>query len=224
VLRLREMVVSKCHALIWYGTRESGAAGDDGYGSGRDADRREEKEKGFWIVDCGMSASFAFALWIHTDPAPGSTHGTFLLPPSSPAQTTPQRLSEPRQASLPFKLDHLTRLTIGTTTFEAHLHAEWPCDSCALHDSPAIALSSTSPPGTNASTPTTPANRDESPITLPNANEWKRTEPRRLALTSEQRKGDTRRRAGDAMRSLRAQYFGKDADAQGKGKKGGKGG
>ena len=43
-------------------------------------------------------------------------------------------------------------------------------------------------------------------------------------MTSEQRKGDTRRRAGDAMRSLRAQYFGKEADAQGKGKKGGKGG
>lgn len=168
-----------------------------------------------WYVPC-------LALRTRTDTVIGSTHGTFLLPPCSPSPATPQRLSDPRQASLPYKLEHLTRLTIGTTTFEAHLHAEWPCDGCALHDSPPIPLSTSSspPPTTNPST----TNRDESPIHLPNAKEWKSTEPRRLALTSEQRKGDTRRRAGDAMRSLRAQYFGKDADGQARGNKGGKGG
>lgn len=56
VLRLREMVVSKCHALVWYGTRESGASAGGGNGSDRDAERRDEK--GFWIVDCGMSLAW----------------------------------------------------------------------------------------------------------------------------------------------------------------------
>jgi hypothetical protein len=48
VVRLKEMVVSKVHALVWFGRRdEEGGEGDGGRG----------EEKGFWIVDCGASLS-----------------------------------------------------------------------------------------------------------------------------------------------------------------------
>ncbi|KAI5449434.1 hypothetical protein NCC49_004718 [Naganishia albida] len=186
VLRMKEMEVSKVHALVYYGVKEERYAGGT-------------EGKAWWIIDLG------------------STHGTFLLPPSSAAQASPTRLSEPRQASLPFKLDHLTRLTIGSTTFEAHLHPEWPCDACALHDTPPINISTfpSSPPGTGGESPN---------AAWAHGTGWKDTQPRRMALTSDQRKSDTRRRAGEAMRSLKAQYFAVDAGNGKNGKKGGKSG
>jgi hypothetical protein len=45
VVRLKEMVVSKVHALVWFGRRDEGI--------GEDGDNRGESEKGFWLVDCG---------------------------------------------------------------------------------------------------------------------------------------------------------------------------
>jgi hypothetical protein len=54
---------------------------------------------------------------------------------------------------------------------------------------------------------------------MPNSGAWNATETRRVALTSEQKRAETARRAGVAMRSLKAQYFGSEAS----GKKGGKG-
>lgn len=49
VLRLKEMMVSKVHAMVWYGAREGDGAGGEG-------DVRAQGENGFWVVDCGMFA------------------------------------------------------------------------------------------------------------------------------------------------------------------------
>lgn len=54
VVRLKEMVVSKVHALVWYGRRDEESAGESGRGEG--------EEKGFWIVDCG---AFSSSLLLH---------------------------------------------------------------------------------------------------------------------------------------------------------------
>ncbi|KAG6831815.1 hypothetical protein H0H92_007492 [Tricholoma furcatifolium] len=64
----------------------------------------------------------------------GSVHGTFLRPATAPMQANDDRgsrLSPPRQASIPRKLNHLDRLTIGGTTFLIHMHQErLPCEEC----------------------------------------------------------------------------------------------
>lgn len=53
----------------------------------------------------------------------GSTHGTVV---------DGNRLSDAKQSSKPFRLAHLSRISIGTTTFVAHIHPSWPCDECQL--------------------------------------------------------------------------------------------
>jgi len=61
----------------------------------------------------------------------GSVHGTFLQPASASGDDRGMRLSPPRQASIPRKLGHMDRLTIGGTTFLVHMHADrLPCDEC----------------------------------------------------------------------------------------------
>ncbi|KAL0580359.1 hypothetical protein ABG067_008559, partial [Albugo candida] len=63
----------------------------------------------------------------------GSQHGTFI---------NQKRLSDQKQASLPYELRHLDMIKIGSTTVEVHLHHQgWPCQSClsqqfipTLHD------------------------------------------------------------------------------------------
>lgn len=67
----------------------------------------------------------------------GSVHGTFREPVE--ASSSKIRLSAPRVASLPQPLHHLDRITIGSTTFEVHIHQDdLPCDVCAStgHDIP----------------------------------------------------------------------------------------
>ncbi|KAI0749566.1 hypothetical protein C8Q80DRAFT_1162655 [Daedaleopsis nitida] len=71
----------------------------------------------------------------------GSKHGTFIQPESvaaplssgsSAANQNGARLSAPRVASMPRRLHHLDRLTIGGTTFIVHLHEDMtPCTSCS---------------------------------------------------------------------------------------------
>ena len=58
---------------------------------------------------------------------------------------------------------------------------------------------------------------------MPNAAQWNAVEARRVAFTSEAKRVDQARRAGVAMRSLKAQYFGTEARAKAnrKGKKAG---
>ncbi|ODO06865.1 hypothetical protein I350_04225 [Cryptococcus amylolentus CBS 6273] len=63
----------------------------------------------------------------------GSTHGTFISTPlRGNEMTAPYRLSEPKHSSKPVAISHLSTLTIGSTTFEAHIHSSWPCDACKL--------------------------------------------------------------------------------------------
>ncbi|GLB40186.1 putative forkhead associated domain containing protein [Lyophyllum shimeji] len=61
----------------------------------------------------------------------GSVHGTYLQPASASGDDRGVRLSPPRQASIPRKLGHMDRLTIGGTTFLVHMHADHlPCEEC----------------------------------------------------------------------------------------------
>lgn len=101
-IRLKEMEVSKLHATIYW-----------------DGARKE------WnVVDMG------------------SKHGTFLkqapgqsvdlsVGNHSPEKDTGVRLSKPRAASVPWRLRHADRLTIGNTIFVVHLHnKQRPCQDC----------------------------------------------------------------------------------------------
>jgi hypothetical protein len=103
-VRLKEMEISKLHATI------------------------------FWSVE--------HAQWKVVDM--GSKHGTFVQPPDwQPPQVNSgislhdmdergHRLSPPRVASLPQSLIHLSRLALGGTIFEVHIHADLPCDACSM--------------------------------------------------------------------------------------------
>ncbi|UZJ53134.1 hypothetical protein CBS101457_002454 [Exobasidium rhododendri] len=73
----------------------------------------------------------------------GSTHGTYLLidPPTSltPESLPPikayHRLSEPKKASAPETIEHLSLLRVGKTVFQAHLHdGRTSCDECVLSE------------------------------------------------------------------------------------------
>ncbi|KAG1733635.1 uncharacterized protein EDB91DRAFT_1148557 [Suillus paluster] len=97
-VRLKEMLVSKVHATMFW-----------------DTGRRE------WaVVDMG------------------SKHGSFLRPGGyvGPAVNVGEglgvRLSPPRVASFPRALKHEDALTIGSTTFVVHIHADrMSCEGCA---------------------------------------------------------------------------------------------
>lgn len=56
----------------------------------------------------------------------GSQHGTFV---------NEKRLSEPKQASLPYELRHLDIVRIGSTSLQVHLHdMGWPCHDCSASE------------------------------------------------------------------------------------------
>jgi hypothetical protein len=65
----------------------------------------------------------------------GSMHGTFLQPTATRVGNDPGvrlRLSPPRTASIPRKLHHMDRLTLGGTTFLVHMHEDrLPCQECS---------------------------------------------------------------------------------------------
>ncbi|PPQ67472.1 hypothetical protein CVT25_006013 [Psilocybe cyanescens] len=73
----------------------------------------------------------------------GSMHGTFLRPgPVSPdSADIGTRLSQSRMASMPRRLRHSDQLTLGSTTFEVHIHDNRrPCRDCALAGDDEISL------------------------------------------------------------------------------------
>lgn len=174
-LRVREMEVSKTHAVVYWGregrvgvaVREARADGrdwgedrwelgreeeDDSEGQCEDTDhgldggdRKERGDRahlhdsnvdtdleGWWIVDLG------------------STLGTYVAHRGEGDAT---RLSEAKHASTPFPIRHLSRVTVGTTTFVAHLHADWPCGECQLAGSEEIRLEDGAAEAGGASTP-----------------------------------------------------------------------
>ncbi|WWC73766.1 uncharacterized protein I206_107738 [Kwoniella pini CBS 10737] len=112
-VRLKEMEVSKTHAVIYWGT------------GGDDESSQVEELQDWWIVDLG------------------STHGTFLSQPmTEDATRTPKltRLSEPKHSSRPHRVTHLSRLRIGTSEFSLHIHPSWPCDQCQVNGTNEIPL------------------------------------------------------------------------------------
>ncbi|KAG7530909.1 hypothetical protein FFLO_04732 [Filobasidium floriforme] len=151
----------------------------------------------FWIVDCG------------------STHGTFLQSSKKDGAGEHHRLSLGRTPSSPFPLKHLDRLTIGSTTFECHLHPDWPCENCALND-PSSVIPLTDPEEsvkattyTSAGTAAAGSGLSASAAGIPTVpGNWKETEERRIALTAEAKRADTHRRSALAMKKLRESYFG----------------
>lgn len=59
----------------------------------------------------------------------GSKHGTFI---GSGQDTKPTRLSATREASMPKRVKHLDRLSLGGTTFVVHIHENrLPCVDCS---------------------------------------------------------------------------------------------
>jgi G-patch domain/FHA domain len=74
----------------------------------------------------------------------GSKHGTFHATNSDDSSTSMprgSRLSPPRVASMPRRLRHLDRFSIGSTTFVVHLHDDGlPCELCTLHEIEEIPL------------------------------------------------------------------------------------
>lgn len=67
----------------------------------------------------------------------GSKHGTFvhmskaaMLVSETAGPYGGNRLSESRIASLPHPIHHLSCLSLGSTSFEVHIHADLPCDTC----------------------------------------------------------------------------------------------
>ena len=59
----------------------------------------------------------------------GSKHGTFI---GSGQDTKPTRLSATREASMPKRVKHLDRLSLGGTTFMVHIHENrLPCVDCS---------------------------------------------------------------------------------------------
>lgn len=62
----------------------------------------------------------------------GSKHGTFV---GSGQDTNRVRLSESRVASMPKRLKHLDRLSLGSTTFVVHIHENrLPCSDCSASE------------------------------------------------------------------------------------------
>lgn len=78
----------------------------------------------------------------------GSKHGTYVRPSPTAASSSivfpdprGHRLSPPRMSSIPRPIKHLDEVSLGTTTFVVHMHADQlPCEACTSAGGEEIAL------------------------------------------------------------------------------------
>ncbi|TXT15557.1 hypothetical protein VHUM_00060 [Vanrija humicola] len=120
----------------------------------------------------------------------GSTLGTYV---AHPGERDATRLSDAKASSQPYALRHLSRLTVGTTTFVAHVHADWPCAECQMGGNTQILLDDG-------------ADKDDSGVSTPTAVE---AEP--LALNAAQHRGNRQFKRKLELDALRGTLLGDGA-------------
>lgn len=130
-LRIKEMEVSKTHAVVFYQpavvpSPRRRSRSPSPYGSRsrttspeKRPNRQDRQESGWFVSDLG------------------STLGTYV---AHPGEEDAKRLSEAKCASAPYALRHGDKLTVGRTTFAVHIHADWPCEACQLSGNQQIDL------------------------------------------------------------------------------------
>ncbi|CCM04296.1 uncharacterized protein FIBRA_06467 [Fibroporia radiculosa] len=123
-IRLKEMEVSKFHATVYW-----------------DQERRE------WaVVDMGSKHGTFLKSHRRLAPSAGAMSSSTVtaLPTSGPSNDRGVRLSPPRIASIPRRIQHLDRLSVGGTTFIAHIHEDSiPCADCSPQGGDEIPLLNT---------------------------------------------------------------------------------
>lgn len=129
-VRIKEMEVSKTHAVVFYQAPSAprsprrSSRSPSPYGSRSRSQTStpappKEGDSGWYVSDLG------------------STLGTYV---AHPGEADATRLSEPKCASPPYALKHGDKLTVGRTTFAVHIHQDWPCGSCQLSGNAQIDL------------------------------------------------------------------------------------
>jgi len=225
VLRLKELPVSKTHAIVWFGRRDKDLSDvvRDNEGRIEARDHRDNDDRRFWIADCGST----HGTFVEHDPrrTSGKPSAKASEPVSNDVQT--MRLSEARSTSSPYAIKHLDRISIGATTFECHLHSDWPCEACALEKaSVSIPIYAPDDPSQNPTVYASAATTGSSSGGIPTVpGNWKETEERAIAMTAEAKRADTHRRSALAMKKLKESYFGSGGGgggANGEEKAGGK--
>ncbi|KAL1413679.1 hypothetical protein Q8F55_001458 [Vanrija albida] len=155
--------------------------------------REMEVSKTHAVVYWGAGAGADDDTWHVVDL--GSTLGTYV---AHPGERDATRLSEPKASSQPYPLRHLSRLTLGTTTFVAHVHADWPCAECQMGGNVQVPLDDGADSG--VSTPTAAA-----------------AEPELVALDAAQRRGNRQFKRKLELDALRGSLLGDEARQQPKG-------
>ncbi|WVQ75082.1 hypothetical protein IAR50_004691 [Cryptococcus sp. DSM 104548] len=147
-IRLRELEVSKTHAVIYWG----------------EGNEDEQDLEGWRVVDLG------------------STHGTFIATPLRGNElTAPRRLSEPKHSSKPSPVPHLSTLTVGSTTFEVHIHLSWPCDICKLVGTNELPLETGDAPAESKPSKDKDAEEQVWDIAMSSKEKWGNRDARRKA-------------------------------------------
>ncbi|GBE87803.1 predicted protein [Sparassis crispa] len=120
-LRLKEMEVSKLHATMYW----------------------DQKREEWAVVDMG-SKHGTFLRSSGSAPFGGVQGAGYSVAPDMDTSCSEEkgfRLSPPRVASIPRRLRHLDRLSVGSTTFAVHLHDDqMPCVDCSRQEGKEIPL------------------------------------------------------------------------------------